>query len=174
MRTRSEFAEHVIASFDVNPNGFFKFDKFGEQVEYQGQVYTYHMNGLAKIVYKSEDGKTVLKFPHSKEHDDIDFLHILCEADAWEGATEEERQYLAETHYVPELNCIIQEFVDVVDNKGNLAAVNGRELGITKDGRTVIFDCDPLCDNFDKPWGGYYYDYARRIIESHLAADNQK
>lgn len=114
--TRSEFANQIISQFEMNPEGFFKFERYSDQIEYQGQVYTYHMSGLAKHVYLSQDKKTVLKFAEDREFDQVPFLHILCEAEAWELANEEERQYLAETHYVPELSCIIQEFVEVVES----------------------------------------------------------
>ncbi len=170
--TRSEFANQIISQVQMNPEGFFKYDRNDEQVEYQGQVYKYYSSGLLKNIYISPDRKTVLKFPENHDIDNVALLHVICEAEAWDLASEEERKYLAETHYVSELGCTIQEFVEVVKNEGKLAEADARELGVTADGRTVIFDCDPICDQFDKPYNGYKYNFAKRIIQSHL--DNQK
>ena len=158
----------VAEAESMDMAGFYKFDRHADSFEHDGVRYTYHNSGLTKNVYVSEDRKWVIKFPASAPCYDFgyDYTQVLCEAEAWEQATAEERQYLAETHFLEDIRAIKQEFVDVVTTNEVFWC---RELGVTADGRTVVFDMDGLFEKGERPYQGYNYYFAKSMVERHLA-----
>lgn len=135
-------------------------------VHYDGVDYQYHSSGLVRIVYISPERDYVLKIPAEAAGQfdlymqtgkqgflGIHELHNIAEAQCYQEASEEYKQYMAKTELLP-MGWVKQEFVEVLDCP---LVHNFREVGF-KDDRYVLFDFDVMLDQFGKPYEGFHYE----------------
>ncbi len=172
----------ILNQRDVLTDGHYNIQNHGESFRYEDKVYTYHSSGLARVVYRSDCGKFVIKVPIGSTFHDMDSFeehsknnfrwaapsinHNIGEAKAYEDCPEEYRTYLAKSELLP--NCWVrQEFVEVLECRFT-GRHDLREIGRRADGSFCIFDYDPLLEDFR--WTGYcnWERLAKVVVEIRL------
>ena len=146
-------SSYIVNAIESGDMKVYKMEKHDNAFVFQNHVYTYHASGLTKDVYLRDDGMTVMKFP-VYEDDGYYVAQIVLEAEAWEMADDEARSMMVETRWIEEIGAIEQEFCPTVIDIEN---PNCREVGVTRDGRVVVFDTDCLYDQYKRPYNGYRY-----------------
>jgi len=141
--------EHSIINI-TDMGGMFDITKAHSKFIYQEVTYTYIATGLVREVFRSEDGKSVIKIPK----DESRFDHNILEWEVYRDAPEWCKGHIAKTELTKD-NYVIQEYVKVNPDAGNFY----REVGVREsDGKVVIFDCDIFLDSWmKKPEKGFKY-----------------
>lgn len=165
----------------IIPDGFRDQEQLGRyniqfhnhSVKWDGIEYMYHSSGLCRTVYISPDRTFVLKLPNEDRgsiqqyletglslYMDVYVAHNVYEAQCYQEAPEEYKQYMAKTELLPN-GWVKQEFVEVLECP---LAHNFHEVGKI-DNRYVLFDFDVMLDQFSRPWEGYHYDVLPKWME---------
>ena len=155
---------HIITANDLNDDryvGKYDISMHGSKLIYEQKEYEYISSGLCREVFISECGTYVLKAPYYdmlhdlNEYEEImEYIkgdgfsnlpyaikHNILEYEAYRLAPKNIKKYLAKTKLLSN-GWVKQEFVNVKPIKGFSHKL--REIGITLNNQTVIFDYDPF------------------------------
>lgn len=169
--------EQIITTQKLHDSeGMYEFRNHGDGIEWDGKLHTYFSSGLCREVYVSPCRTYVLKiaindrliFTPEQLKQDPDLFRYLSptihhnyyEALCYQECPNDFRPYLAHTELLPGY-VVKQEYVGVYHVKWSHEL---REIGVTSDGRIVIFDYDVLLDNFRKPECGFQYGKLPELI----------
>lgn len=168
--------ESIMWKEHLMTDSSFEVIKIRDSFKYEGKLYTYHMSGLCRSVYKSECGQYVIKIPtgrytskeelemfleseeNFKRYGSVSVHHNYYEAKAYQACPEAFKHLLAKTELLP--NCWIkQEYVEV--HRCSYSP-DLREIGKRVDGSFCIFDFDPLLDDFK--FDGFHWEKLPKMI----------
>lgn len=152
--------EYLQATNFVDPGGYHNLELHNATIQYRNQSWKYIASGLARDVFVSDDGKSVIKIPKRVWKHDVDndisffeFDHNRLEVECYNEAPDWCKKYIAKSE-LTEDGFEIQEFVKV----HYIGDAYWRELGYREDGTTIVFDCDIfLSFDFKKPQDGFKY-----------------